>query len=90
MANRTVLKNVSIKQDDGSLSTPTPIGATFMDVIDSRPGFGQYSLAQFFDNYMDFMKNTTFVYRGENKPQNKHIGIWLDTSVDNGLDKSID
>lgn len=83
MAEKKLVKQVAIKQDNGSMGTPYKVGASFEEIIDERKGKGNYTLAQFFDNYLEFMKNTTFVYEGPTKPENQHIGIWIDTSKTN-------
>ena len=83
MAETNLVKQVAVKQEDGSLGSYVKLGASFEEIVDSRRDKGNFSLAQFFDNYMDFMKNTTFVYSGPNKPENNHIGFWIDTSKTN-------
>lgn len=83
MAEATVVREVYVKQEDGSISSPHAIGSSFQNIIDDRPGQDGYTLAQFFDNYKDFMRNTTFVYTGPVKPTNTHVGIWIDTSSSN-------
>lgn len=84
MAVKSFVKKVGKKAKDGSLTLPySEFGVGFENVVDTRRGKGNYSLAQFFDNYMDFMKNTTFVYTGKTQPTNTHVGIWIDTSSSN-------
>lgn len=87
MATNTTMpfvRKVAVKQQDGGLGSDNTIGATFSDVVDAdRSGATGYSLDQFFDSYMRFMKEANFVYAGDVKPQNSHIKIWLDTSVTN-------
>lgn len=87
MATNTTMpfvRKVAVKQQDGGLGSDNTIGATFSDVVDAdRSGATGYSLDQFFDSYMRFMKEANFVYAGDIKPQNNHIKIWLDTSVTN-------
>lgn len=84
MAENTNLVNQVLKKNDkGEPEGPYNFGTDFNNVIDTRIGKSGYTLAQFFDNYEAFMKNTTFVYSGENNPKNTHIGIWIDTSVTN-------
>ena len=84
MAVKSFVKKVGQKAKDGSLTMPySEFGVGFDKVVDTRKDKGNYSLAQFFDNYMDFMKNTTFVYTGKTQPTNTHVGIWIDTSSSN-------
>ena len=84
MAVKSFVKKVGQKAKDGSLTMPySAFGVGFENVVDTRRDKGNYSLAQFFDNYMDFMKNTTFVYTGKTQPTNTHVGIWIDTSSSN-------
>lgn len=84
MAVKSFVKKVGKKAKDGSLTLPySSFGVGFENVVDTRMDKGNYSLAQFFDNYMDFMKNTTFVYTGKTQPTNTHVGIWIDTSSSN-------
>lgn len=84
MAVKSFVKKVGQKAKDGSLTMPySEFGVGFENVVDTRSGKGNYSLAQFFDNYMDYMKNTTFVYTGKTQPTNTHVGIWIDTSSSN-------
>lgn len=86
MATTNYVKQVSVKQDNGSLGSAYKIGAGFSDIVDTRADNGNYTLEQFFDNYISFMKNTTFVYTGTTVPTNTHVGIWIDTSVNNDLE----
>ena len=84
MAVKSFVKKVGQKAKDGSLTLPySEFGVGFDNVVDTRKDKGTYSLAQFFDNYMDYMKNTTFVYTGKTQPTNTHVGIWIDTSSSN-------
>lgn len=84
MAVKSFIKKVGQKAKDGSLTLPySEFGVGFDNVVDTRSGKGNYSLAQFFDNYMDYMKHTTFVYTGKTQPTNTHVGIWIDTSSSN-------
>ena len=80
---------------DQHVGTPMNIGALFRDVIDLRPAQIDskgdtvypadpretgYTLAQFIDHYMDFMRSVPFIYIGNNQVDNNHIGIFIDTS----------
>jgi len=78
--NITTVRKVAVKQSDGTLSADTDFGATFANVLDvGRSNETGYSLDQFLDHYVDFMKNTTFVYTGAIEPVNHHM-LWVDTS----------
>lgn len=83
MAETTVVREIYRKQEDGTVSSAHNIGSNFQNIIDDRPGQEGYTLAQFFDNYMSFIKNNIFVYTGPVKPTNTHIGIWIDTGSSN-------
>lgn len=84
MAVKSFIKKVGQKAKDGSLTMPySEFGVGFDNVVDTRSGKGNYSLAQFFDNYINYMNNATFVYTGKTQPTNTHVGIWIDTSSSN-------
>lgn len=83
MASKNVVNKVYQKDEAGLLDSGHAIGATFSDVVDSRSSKGNYSLEQFFDNYLDFMSNSFFVYYGENTPKNNHVALWIDTARTN-------
>lgn len=82
-AQKTLLRDVSVKRDTGDLTSPVYVGTTFEDTIDSRRGKTPYTLAQFFDHYLNFMQNADFIYYGSVKPTNNHVKLWLDTSTNN-------
>lgn len=82
--NRSLVRQVAVKQDNGKLGDKQAIGALFTDVVDDvRDGATQYSLAQFLDNYMDFMESYPFTYMGDTEPTNPNVKIWIDTSSSN-------
>lgn len=83
MAQKNLVREVIRKNDDGTLEASQIIGASFDDVIDTRANKGNYTLSQFFDNYIDYMNNTTFVSRGTVSPANTHIGVWIDETQTN-------
>lgn len=83
MSTSTLVKEVAQKSQEGQLQTPVQFGVKFEDVIDTRSGKGNYSLAQLFDAYIDYMKNANFVYSGDTKPVNTHMSLWIDTSITN-------
>lgn len=83
MAQKNLVNQVGVKSDTGEMGSYYSFGATFSEIVDTRTNKGNYSLAQFFDNYMSFMKNTTFVYTGKTTPKNTHVGIWIDTNKTN-------
>lgn len=80
MAQSNLVKKVAIKNEQGTIGTPYNIGADFADVVDSRSNKGNYSLQQFFDNYLDYMTNADFIYYGVSKPTNPKIRLWINTS----------
>lgn len=83
MATSNLVKTVATKQEDGTLGNDYKFGVSFNEVVDDRPGKTSYSLAQFFDNYISYMKSTYFVYRGTDTPKNQKIGLWIDTGHSN-------
>lgn len=83
MAQSNLVKTVAIKDENGLLGSDYKIGAGFNEIVDDRAGKTTYTLAQFFDSYMDFMKNSYFVYYGVNEPTNTHIPLWIDTAHTN-------
>lgn len=83
MARKNLVKQISVKQDDNTLGTFYDFGASFADIVDTRIGMGNFSLEQFFDNYMSFMKENAFVFVGIDQPTNKHISLWIDTGHTN-------
>lgn len=85
MADSHLITQAFVKKDNGSLEGPTKFGASFSEIVDTRKD-AKYTLAEFFDNYLNFMNNTTFVYQGNSEPQNHKIGLWIDTGHGNGLD----
>lgn len=78
--NITIVRQVSEKNENGTLNDPVPIGATFETVVDTRATKGNHTLAQFFDSYIDFMTNADFVYKGATEPTNGKTAVWVDTS----------
>ena len=91
MATSNLVSKLTVKKEDGNLDREIKqFGVTFKNVIDDRGSKGNYTLAQFFDNYDAFMKNSFFVYRGNIEPDNQRIALWIDTRYTNqdGLDLS--
>lgn len=90
MADKTIVKEVSVKQSDDTFFGPTKIGASFQDVIDTD-GVSidgevnkRFTLKQFYDNYLSFMDEADFVYYGVDDPTpNERIKIWIDTNHNN-------
>lgn len=88
---KNLVTKLTTKREDGTLDPEIKqFGVTFKNVVDDRGSKGNYTLAQFFDNYDAFMKNSFFVYRGSTVPDNTRIALWIDTSTNNqaGLDLS--
>lgn len=77
MAEKNVVNQVVYKNEKSELVDYTDVGARFDDIVDSE---SNYSLKQFYDNYVDFMKNTRFVYAGNTQPKNNHVLLWIDTN----------
>lgn len=82
---KELLTKAAVKQNDGTLGSYTPIGASFEDVFDTRGSKddGFYSLAQFFDNYLAFIKNVKLVHTGDIQPTNTNYCFWIDTGHTN-------
>lgn len=75
-----LLQDIAEKLDNGEMGRQVPFSSSFKNTVDTREGKTHYTLAQFFDHYMNFMQNADFIYYGSNEPTNKHIKIWIDTS----------
>lgn len=57
------------------------IGVTYGNVIDARGGTDNgYSLDQFYDSYIKFIKSSYFLTSGKTQPQNAYVSLWIDTS----------
>ena len=79
MASVTIIENIGEKQENGTISHVANAGASFSNVIDTRADKGNYTLEQFFDHYMNFMKGADFLCYSSTPPQNDHCRIWIDT-----------
>lgn len=83
MAEKNV-RRVAVRQRNGTLGDDYQLGLDFANVIDSdREKATGYTLKEFFDNYIDFQSNSYNNVFAENKPVNKHVGIWFDTGHNN-------
>lgn len=80
MATKQLIKDVYLKGEDGQISSPVKIGTTFKEIVDDRSTKGNYTLEQFFDNYLEFMQNGKFIYYGSDTPKNHNVALWIDTS----------
>lgn len=84
--NREIVTTIYEKADnvstEGAFSKTTPIGVNFSNVFSKEdPETRQrYTLQNLADNYLNFVKNTLFVYKGDTQPVNSHTAIWIDTS----------
>lgn len=85
MATKKLVHQVSMKDSTGYVVNTTNIGATFEDVVDVGEGRTNFTLAQFIDSYLKYMKNADFIYAGGTQPKNSKVVLWLDTSENNGL-----
>ena len=43
MAEKKLVRQVTVKGEDGQLENPYSIGATFEEIVDTRAGKGNYS-----------------------------------------------
>ena len=77
--SKTVINKVIQKTPTGEPSEDMNLGVDFDNVIDTRQDKGNHSLAQFFDNYVEFMNNYTFIAKGATAPTNKRALVWIDT-----------
>lgn len=82
-AQREVLQSVSVKQEGGEFGLPILVGASFENVVDTREDKPPYTLAQFYDNVMEFFTRNHYLYYGDKAPINAHNKIWIDTSKTN-------
>jgi hypothetical protein len=81
---KTLVREVSIKNSDGTFQDGIKLGASFEQVLDvegSNPT--GYSLKQFFQNYQDFMSEANFIEYGTDVPTNSKIRLWIDTGHNN-------
>jgi hypothetical protein len=84
LTTKTLVKEVAVKEEDGTFSTPLSWGVSFQDVADvSRTGATQWTLAQMMDSYLDFLKTNNFIAYGTDVPTNSHVRLWIDTAHDN-------
>ena len=81
--SKTVINKVIQKTPTGEPSEDMNLGVDFDNVIDTRQDKGNHSLAQFFDNYVEFMDNYTFIAKGAVTPANKRALVWIDTAHSN-------
>lgn len=88
--NKTFINQIAQKNPDGCLGQSIQIGTDFDSVVDTRQDRGFHTLAQFFDNYIEFTKKYTFVVASPSEPHNNKALIWLDTSQNNQSDLNIE
>ena len=81
--SKIVINKVIQKTPTGEPSEDMNLGVDFDNVIDTRQDKGNHSLAQFFDNYVEFMDNYTFIAKGAVTPTNKRALVWIDTAHSN-------
>lgn len=81
--SKTVINKVIQKAPTGEPSEDMNLGVDFDNVIDTRLNKGNHSLAQFFDNYIEFIDNYTFIAKGATTPTNKRALVWIDTAHSN-------
>ena len=83
MAEKSI-KQVGIRQRDGSLGTDYEIGFDFIDIVDTdRENATNYSLKDFLNNYIEFQENSYVNVFTKIEPKNSHVGIWFDTGHTN-------
>lgn len=83
MAEKSI-RSVGIRQRNSTLGEDYQMGFDFSDVIDSeRENATNYTLKDFFDNYIDFQSNSYNNVITDVTPVNKHVGIWFDTGHTN-------
>lgn len=84
-STKDIVREISEKQESGQMSSYSPLGALFENVIDTREGKGNYTLAQFFDSYYNFITNSDFVYWSDDgtPPVNQKVAMWVDASITN-------
>lgn len=79
-AQQEFLQSVSVKNKTGEFDPPVLVGASFDNVVDTRKDKAPYTLAQFYDNVMEFFQRNAYVFYGDKEPINDHTKIWIDTS----------
>lgn len=62
----------------GDLGEDIFLSSDFKDVYEDDT---DYLLADVIDGFIDYLTNASFIYMSDEEPENKHIAIWLDTSV---------
>lgn len=82
-AQTEFLQSVSVKNSAGDFNSPVLIGASFENVVDTRENRIPFTLAQFYDNVMEYFNRTHYLYYGKTEPNNAHNKIWIDTSLTN-------
>ena len=80
---KTILSKVRQKNDQGSFDASVDIGLTYKQVIDDTTG---YSLKQFYNNYLQFMNSSYFMYTGAEQPVNSKTLLWIDTGSTPAID----
>lgn len=76
--SQEILRDVAVKQDNGTMSAKTHIGVYSEQVIDSVSG---YTVAQFCKAFNDFISTANFYHYGKNPPSNNRHKIWIDTGT---------
>lgn len=78
--NKKVVVGIVEKIDEEELGESYDFTNTFSEIVDSDTG---YSLVDFLNSYLSFLKESTFTLVSGTQPKNTHIGLWVDTSSNN-------
>lgn len=78
--NKKVVVGIVEKIDEEELGESYDFTNTFSEIVDSDTG---YSLVDFLNSYLSFLKESTFTLVSGTQPENTHIGLWVDTSSNN-------
>lgn len=83
MAEHKTIQYAQIKNRDNTLGEEHYFGVDADNVFfDYEQNGVTYSAKQMMDNYLKFMQNSWFIYRGTETPNSSsRIGLWIDTNV---------
>lgn len=77
---KVITKVVEKLDEDGTLGDDYGFLNDFSSIVDGETGF---TLSEFLDNYLRYMRENNFTLVSAEEPQNTHIKIWIDTSTTN-------
>lgn len=76
--DRKNIDKVFTKESEEAISSDYSMIVDFKNVFDiNRIGATNYSLKQFYDSFVDFLKENHYLYVGSVEPTNNHVKIWI-------------